>query len=165
VGRLLGQRAHNSETTSGVGRSSKSAFPVWAWLSFTALIAVLLLLGLLVLARGEREISFRQAAGLSVFWIVLALYVALRRISESFMAVATALYFVAIAVYFVSNTVFETLSLSDKYAAATTDAQRAVYLAVGQAMLATFEGTAFHVRYVRHPSETAKWPGSGSGPC
>ena len=50
-----------------------SAFPVWAWVGFTALIVVLLLLDLLVLARGEREISFRQATALSFFWIVLAL--------------------------------------------------------------------------------------------
>jgi hypothetical protein len=80
--------------------------------------------------------------------IVLALYVALRQASESFMAVATALYFVAIAAYFASNTAFEMLSLSNQHAAATTDAQRATYLAAGQAMLATFEGTAFQVSYV-----------------
>src|SRR3712207_2791347 len=50
-----------------------SAFPVWAWVGFTASIVALLLLDLLVLARGEREISFRQATILSLFWIVLAL--------------------------------------------------------------------------------------------
>jgi tellurite resistance protein TerC len=50
-----------------------AAFPVWAWVGFTALIVVLLLLDLLVLARGEREISFRQATALSLFWIGLAL--------------------------------------------------------------------------------------------
>src|SRR3712207_1519303 len=71
--------------------------------------------------------------------IVLALYVALRRTSGSFMAVATALHFVTIAAYFASNTAFEMLSLRDGYAAATTDAQRATYLAAGQAMLATFQ--------------------------
>jgi tellurite resistance protein TerC len=49
------------------------AFPVWAWVGFTFLIFALLLLDLLVLARGSREISFRQATALSVFWIVLAL--------------------------------------------------------------------------------------------
>jgi hypothetical protein len=80
--------------------------------------------------------------------IVLALYVALRRAGESFMTVATALYFVAIAAYFASNTAFEMLSLSEGYAAATTEAQRATYLAAGQAMLATFQGTAFHASYV-----------------
>jgi len=80
--------------------------------------------------------------------IVLALYVALRHASESWMAVATAFYFVAIAAYFASNTAFEMLSLSEGYAAATTESQRATYLAAGQAMLATFEGTAFQVSYV-----------------
>src|SRR3712207_6569800 len=50
-----------------------SAFPIWAWVGFTALIVVLLLLDLFVLARAEREISFRQATVLSLFWIVLAL--------------------------------------------------------------------------------------------
>lgn len=49
-------------------------FPVWAWVGFTFLIFALLLLDLLVLARGSREISFRQATALSVFWIVLALF-------------------------------------------------------------------------------------------
>jgi tellurite resistance protein TerC len=48
-------------------------FPLWAWVGFSALIAALLLLDLLVLARREREISFRQATALSLFWIVLAL--------------------------------------------------------------------------------------------
>lgn len=48
-------------------------FSLWAWVGFSALIAALLLLDLLVLARREREISFRQATALSLFWIVLAL--------------------------------------------------------------------------------------------
>jgi len=50
-----------------------TAFPVWAWAGFTALIVALLLLDLLVLARGSREISFRQATILSMLWIALAL--------------------------------------------------------------------------------------------
>ncbi len=50
-----------------------TAFPLWAWGGFTALIAGLLLLDLLVLARGSREISFRQATMLSAFWIGVAL--------------------------------------------------------------------------------------------
>src|SRR5918998_6304622 len=50
-----------------------TAFPVWAWVGFTALIFALVLLDLLVLARGSREISFRQATVLSAFWIALAL--------------------------------------------------------------------------------------------
>ena len=50
-----------------------TAFPLWAWVGFTALIAVLLALDLLVLARGAREISFRRAALLSVFWVGVAM--------------------------------------------------------------------------------------------
>ena len=56
--------------------------------------------------------------------LFLALYIALRRVSPSFMAIATALGLVGIATYFASNTAFEMLSLSNQYAAATTDAQR-----------------------------------------
>lgn len=80
--------------------------------------------------------------------ILLALYVALRRASESVMALATALAFVAIAAFFASNTTFSMLPLSSQYAAATTEAQRSLYLAAGQAMMALYSGTAFQVSYV-----------------
>lgn len=66
----------------------------------------------------------------------LALYAALKQFSRSSMTVATAFAFLGIAVYFASNTAFSMLSLSDQYAAATTEAQRTLLLASGQAMLA-----------------------------
>ncbi|CAN5621630.1 MAG: TerC family protein [Actinomycetota bacterium] len=50
-----------------------TTFPLWAWVSFTALIVGLLVLDLLVFARKSREISFRQATMMSVFWITAAL--------------------------------------------------------------------------------------------
>jgi hypothetical protein len=78
----------------------------------------------------------------------LALYVALRRASPSFMVIATSLAFVGIASYFASNTAFEMLSLSNQYAAATTDAQKSLLMASGQAILAIYQGTAFDVSYV-----------------
>ena len=78
----------------------------------------------------------------------IALSIALRRISPSFMAIATALGLVGIATYLASNTAFEMLSLSSQYAAATTDAQRSLLVASGQAMLAIYQGTAFDVSYV-----------------
>ena len=53
-----------------------------------------------------------------------------------------------IAAYFASSTAFNMLSLSDQYAAATTDEQRAMFLAAGQAMLAIWTGTAFDVGYI-----------------
>ena len=51
----------------------------------------------------------------------LALYVALRRDHESSMAVAACLAFLGIAVYLATSTVLPMTSLSDQYAAATTD--------------------------------------------
>lgn len=66
----------------------------------------------------------------------LALYVALKRASESYMAIAAVLAFVGIAVNFATSKLFSLLSLSDLYAAATTDAQRSLFLAAAQAALA-----------------------------
>ncbi len=79
---------------------------------------------------------------------ILALYMALRRTSETIMVVATALFFVGIADFFATNTAFPVLSLSSHYAAAETDAERAVFLAAGQAMVALFNENAFLVSYV-----------------
>jgi hypothetical protein len=75
----------------------------------------------------------------------LALYAALRQINESLMAIATVLGLIEAVTFIVARPAVEMLYLSNQYAAATTDAQRAMLLAAGQAMLATFHGTAFHV--------------------
>ncbi|MDQ3913385.1 MAG: TerC/Alx family metal homeostasis membrane protein [Actinomycetota bacterium] len=48
-------------------------FPVWAWVAFGAFILLMLVLDLFVLHRSAKEISFREAAILSAFWVVLAL--------------------------------------------------------------------------------------------
>ena len=66
----------------------------------------------------------------------LALYVALKRANKSYMALATTLALIGIAVFLATNNPFSMLSLSDQYAAATIDAQRSVFLAAGQAILA-----------------------------
>lgn len=78
----------------------------------------------------------------------LALYVALRRTMESAMLVGTVLGLVGVAAYYASNTAFEMLYLSNQYAAATTGAERAAFLAAGEAALAAYRGTAFDVYYV-----------------
>ena len=49
-----------------------TAFPVWAWFAFAGFVLVLLALDLFVLHRKEKEISFREAAILSGFWVALA---------------------------------------------------------------------------------------------
>ncbi len=80
--------------------------------------------------------------------VFLALYVALRRVNESFMAIAFALALVSAALFIASNPAFAMLSLSDQYASAGTEAQRAISLAAGQAMLVTWQGSAFQASYL-----------------
>ena len=78
----------------------------------------------------------------------LAFYITLRRASESVMLIATALGLIAAVALFAARPAFEMLHLSEQYAAATTEAQRAGLLAAGEALLAIFNGTAFHLHYV-----------------
>jgi hypothetical protein len=80
--------------------------------------------------------------------IMLALYVCLRRVSPSFMALAAAIFLVGVAAFFASNPSVEMLSLSNRYAEAATEVGRLSLLGAGEAMLATFQGTAFHVNYI-----------------
>ena len=78
-----------------------------------------------------------------VLWgpMSLALYAALKQSNKTWSLIATAFVFVGMAVYLATNTAFSMLSLSHQYAAATTEAQKSVVLAAGQAMLAVSEGT------------------------
>lgn len=90
---------------------------------------------------------------LIVDWILmalmyLALYVALRHVSPSLMAIGLVLELVAVAAYMASTTAFEMLSLTGAYATAATAAERSALLAVGSALVASWEGTAFSVSYV-----------------
>jgi hypothetical protein len=85
---------------------------------------------------------------LALIPVLLALYAALRRFGEAAMALATVAGLMSIAWYFASNTSVQMLLLSNGHAAATTDAERSAYLAAGQAMLATYAGTAYHVSLI-----------------
>ena len=84
----------------------------------------------------------------------LALYFALKRANKSYMAIATTLGFVGITVYFASDTAFSMLSLSNQYAAATTDVQRSMFLAAGQVVLAInnpgaiYQGTGIYMSFL-----------------
>lgn len=68
--------------------------------------------------------------------LFLALYGALRRANKSAILIATAFCFAGIAAYMASNQAFSMLVLSERYAAATSDVQRAAFLAAGEALLA-----------------------------
>lgn len=80
--------------------------------------------------------------------ITLSLYILLRRISPSFTVLYVVLSLIGIMSFLVARPAFEMLSLSNGYAAAATDAERAVYLSAGETLLAVFHGTAFQVSYI-----------------
>jgi hypothetical protein len=71
--------------------------------------------------------------------VYLALYGAHRRASQAFAALAAILSFIGAAVYTANNKALPMLALSDRYAAASTDGERARLAATGQAMLAQGE--------------------------
>src|SRR3989304_8685919 len=77
--------------------------------------------------------------------IFLALYVALRRANKAYTALATILGIIAARGYFAINNAFSMLYLSDQYAAATTDAQRLLFLAAGETTIAVSLGTGWYV--------------------
>ncbi len=75
--------------------------------------------------------------------VFLALFAALRRTNQSWMVVATPLAFAGIAAYVATNTSLSLLYVSDQYAAATTEAQKSLLLAAGQATIAVGGGGLF----------------------
>jgi hypothetical protein len=82
--------------------------------------------------------------------IVLALYVLLRRASESLALVAAGAWFVSIALFVGSNTGFEMLALSHRYADAASASEQAMFLAAGQSALTAYmeQGSSFVVGYL-----------------
>ena len=72
------------------------------------------------------------ALGIPTFF---ALYGAHRRTSQTLAALAMIISFVGVAVFYATNRAFAMLDLSHQYALATTEAQKAILAAAGQAML------------------------------
>lgn len=79
--------------------------------------------------------------------ILLALFVALRRVDLSTVTLAVGAFFVAVAVYLTTNPAIQMLQLSTRYADAGA-AEKATLLGGAQALLAGYTGTAFQVSYV-----------------
>jgi hypothetical protein len=80
--------------------------------------------------------------------VILALYVTLRPVNQAFSALYLALGLLGVMAFIISRPALEMLSLSNAYAAAGSEAQKAVFLAAGEALIATFHGTSFHVSYL-----------------
>ena len=89
-------------------------------------------------------VSVAGAAGEAELRRVISTATALVVLTTGFMALCVSLA----ADFLATNTAFPALVLSDQYAAATTDEDRALALAAGQAMFALFNENAFLVSYV-----------------
>jgi hypothetical protein len=71
--------------------------------------------------------------------VVFALYTAHQRISSSFTTLVAMLYLAAAIIYIANNVALPMAALSEKYAAATSEVQRSVIAAAGEALLARGE--------------------------
>ncbi len=80
--------------------------------------------------------------------LALALFILLRQVSPSWTALYLALSLIGVMCFIAARPAFEMLYLSNGYYAANTDALRAVFLAAGEAKLASFHGTTFHISYI-----------------
>ena len=78
----------------------------------------------------------------------LVLYVTLKEVDEGWALVALALGLIGLACLVPARPIPEMFALSDQYAAATTEAERASYLVASEAMLTRFHGMAYHAHYV-----------------
>ena len=78
----------------------------------------------------------------------LVLYVTLKEVDGGWALLALTMGLMGLVCLVPSRPIPEMFVLSDQYAAATTDAERAIYLAAGESMLAHFHGVACHAHYV-----------------
>jgi hypothetical protein len=78
----------------------------------------------------------------------LVLYVTLKGVDEGWALIALTLGLLGLICLVPSRPIPEMFVLSDQYAAAITDAERATYLAAGESMLAHFHGMAYHAHYI-----------------
>ena len=67
--------------------------------------------------------------------VFFALYAAHRKVNKSQAALAMIFQFIGVAIYMANNAAIPMFVLSEKYTAATTDAQRSLFLSAGQAIL------------------------------
>jgi hypothetical protein len=80
--------------------------------------------------------------------VSIALFAALRPASQSLSVLFLILSVIGSMAFVMARPALEMLSLSNQYSAATTDTQRAAFLAAGEAMVAIFHGTSFQVSYI-----------------
>ncbi|MGA7194555.1 MAG: DUF4386 family protein [Anaerolineales bacterium] len=75
--------------------------------------------------------------------LLLALYVSLKQVNESYALIALAFGMIAVVLLIPSRPIIELFSLSGQYAAATNEAAKTQYLATGATLLTLFDGTGW----------------------
>jgi hypothetical protein len=142
----------NAETAPATYRDLYKLGGVTAWIAAVLILCEVIILaffpppstvsGWFLLFQSHRLIALLDFWGLELplyllFTIsFLALFVALRSANQGRMAIALTVALLGIAIFLATNNPFAMLSLSNQYAAATTDTQRAALLAAGQTLLA-----------------------------
>jgi hypothetical protein len=76
-------------------------------------------------------------------FLFIALYAALKPVNESYALIALVLGILADILIIPARPIYEMFTLSGLYAGATSEAARSQYLAAGEALVATFNGTAW----------------------
>jgi hypothetical protein len=71
------------------------------------------------------------------YLLYIGIYVALRRTNGAYAVLATALAFIGVTLFLATPSVFSMVYLSDQYAVASTEAQKALFLAAGEATIAS----------------------------
>jgi hypothetical protein len=79
--------------------------------------------------------------------LFLALYVALRKVNESYAVIAVVCGMLALVLLFAARPILEVMTLAGRYAAAATAEERSGLLAAGDSLLALFTGTAYYLSY------------------
>jgi len=88
------------------------------------------------------DISMLLIAPINIL-MFLAVYAALRRVDESIALIAVVLALIAVALVIVCRPLFELSVLSDHYAAATSSTEKLRYLAAGEVLRSSLDGTAW----------------------
>jgi hypothetical protein len=83
-------------------------------------------------------------SNLVAIFIYLALYVVLRRVSETFALIALVLGLIAAAALIAARPVFEIFTVSDLYMTAGSETEKAHFLATGETLLVQFHGAAWY---------------------
>jgi len=93
------------------------------------------------------DISMLLIAPINIL-MFLAIYAALRRVDESIALIALVLALIAVVLVIVCRPLIELTVLSDHYAAATNPTEKLRYLAAGEVLRSSLDGTAWMMQTV-----------------